>query len=249
MATSVVKASPGVPRLHMYSHYRDMMSLSVPTKKPICARYQKGECNGLRCPYFHPKDLPTQPTPPKSTPTTTKQPAVPTLNPTKPPTEPTPKTPTSKPPQQPKNDRKSVSPAVVPERQGQKHSPATSRPTESQTPQDSVGSTHAPRQSRPPLLASGSQTKARTLNSDGPVIPHIKSSNGTPPPVATRPQTIVSCSVASSAIIQDNAELAPTQAIPSNPSTPGTSPSHKNKNRQKKVRYIHHLGCSDPLTR
>ena len=57
MATSAMKPSPVVSHLDKYSLYRDMMSCPAPTKKPVCQKYQKGECNGLRCPYFHPKDL------------------------------------------------------------------------------------------------------------------------------------------------------------------------------------------------
>jgi len=57
MATSAMKPSLGVSRLDMFPLCHNMMSFPAPAKKPICAKYRRGECNGLRCPYFHPKDL------------------------------------------------------------------------------------------------------------------------------------------------------------------------------------------------
>jgi hypothetical protein len=56
MATSAIKIQPGMLSLHTYNTYRDMMTFQAPSKKPICQRYQRGECSG-KCPYFHPTNL------------------------------------------------------------------------------------------------------------------------------------------------------------------------------------------------
>ena len=128
MATSTMKIQPGTLSLHTYNTYRDMMTMQAPNKKPVCQKYQKGECSG-KCPYFHPRNLvrhffeplhdpsqrllpildkPPQSAPLKTTPTTPKQPWKPTQNPTKPPTQPAPSTSTPTPPGPPKKDEKPV---------------------------------------------------------------------------------------------------------------------------------------------
>ncbi|KAF9780319.1 hypothetical protein BJ322DRAFT_332572 [Thelephora terrestris] len=229
MATSAMKIQPGTLSLHTYNTYRDMMTIQAPSKKPICQRYQRGECSG-KCPYFHPASLPPQSAPLKTTPTTSKQPKS-TPNPTKLPTQPTPSTSTPTSPQPPKKEEKSVSIPVVPGRQGQKVSSTSSRPAKPQTSQVPVPPTHPSRQSRSSTLVSGSQTEAQMFNSDDS---RVKGSKGTPSSVSPRPQNVVSSSVAISAVTPRSVEPTPMQETPSSPSTSGTSPSRKNGGRGKK---------------
>ena len=141
-----------------------------------------------------------------------------------------------------------TSPPVVPERQGKKLPPANSRPVRSQVSQDPVPPTHPTRQPRSHPLASGSQTKARVPDLDGPAVPQLKNSKSTPTSVSTRPQTVVSCSVAISAITKDDTEPGPTQEVPSSSSTSGTSP-RKNGKSKKKVRRVYHPACIGVFTR
>ena len=143
-----------------------------------------------------------------------------------------------------------VAPPVVPERPEQKSTPANPRHGKSQTPQDPVPSTHAPRQPKPPPLTSGPQTKARTSDIDGgPVVPHVKSLNNDTTPVMARPQTGVSRTIAVSTITQNIKEPVPTQQISSGSSS-GTSPSPKknNKHKKKRVRHKYYLSSSGALT-
>ena len=126
-----MKMPSGVSHLDKFSQCRDMMSFPAPSKKKVCSKYEKGQCSGSQCPYFHPKDLvshlwaaprcllmfavqtvnkTTRPAQQKATPVVTKQPGKPTPNPTKPLKEPTPKVSTPVPPQPPKNDKKTVRP-------------------------------------------------------------------------------------------------------------------------------------------
>ena len=59
MATATMKPPVAVSHLDKHNPYRDTVSPPIPTKKPVCPKYQKGECDGQRqrCPYYHPKDL------------------------------------------------------------------------------------------------------------------------------------------------------------------------------------------------
>ena len=139
-----------------------------------------------------------------------------------------------------------VSPPVFPERREQKLPPANSRPVRSQAPQDPVPPTHTTRQPKSHSLASGSQTQARALQLNGPAIPQLKNSKNTPAPAPTPPQSVVSCSVASSAITKGDTEACPAQEASSS-STSGASPHKNGKGRE--VRRVHHLFCIDVLTR
>lgn len=140
-----------------------------------------------------------------------------------------------------------VSPPVFPERREQKLPPANSRPVRSQAPQDPVPPTHTTRQPKSHSLASGSQTQARALQFNGPAIPQLKNSKNTPAPAPAPPQSVVSCSVASSAITKGDTEAGPTREASSS-STSGASP-RKNGKGKKKVRRVHHLACIDVLTK
>ena len=201
---------------------------------------------------------PTQPARQKTGPPSTKHPRKPTPNTTKPPADPTPKSSTPKPSQLSKNERNPVcssestlflllilfhkaTPAVVPEQREQKPTPANPRPVKSQTTQDPAASTNAFQQPRT------SRTKAQASNLDGPVPPRVKNPNNSPTPATTRPQTVVSCSMAITAITQDNKGLTPSQHGSPSSSTSGTS-SRKNNRRNKKVCYICNLSYSAVLT-
>jgi len=140
-----------------------------------------------------------------------------------------------------------VSPSVVPERREQKLSPANTRPVRSQAPQVPLPPTHTTRQPKSHPLASGSQTQARALELNSPAVPQLKNSRNTPASTPTPPQSVVSCSVASSAITKGNTEAGPTQEASSS-STSGASPRKNGKGR-KKVCRVHHLACIDVLTR
>jgi len=110
---------PGMSYLDGLSHSRDMSSPA--SSKRVCAKYERGECDGSCCPYFHPKDLvshlwaaprrlliiavqaadkPTQPAQEEAAPAATKQAEEPAPNPT----EPTP----GLAPQSPMDDTESV---------------------------------------------------------------------------------------------------------------------------------------------
>lgn len=128
-----------------------------------------------------------------------------------------------------------VSPSVVSEQQEQKQPLVRS-----QVPQDPVPPTHTTRQPRSHPLASGSQTKARTLDLGGPAVPQLKNSNNTPAP--TRPQTVASSSVTINAITKDD-----TDPGPSSSSTSGTS--LRKSGKSKKVRRVYYLACIYVLTR
>ena len=92
---------PGMSYLDGLSHSPNMSSPA--SSKKVCAEYERGECNGSCCPYFHPKDLvshpwaaprrllifaiqavdkPAQPAQEEATPAANEQPEEPTLNPT-----------------------------------------------------------------------------------------------------------------------------------------------------------------------
>ena len=92
---------PGMSYLDGPSHSRNMSSPA--SSKKVCAEYERGECNGSCCPYFHPKDLvshlwaapryllifvaqavdkPAQPAQEEATPAANEQPEEPTPNPT-----------------------------------------------------------------------------------------------------------------------------------------------------------------------
>jgi len=140
-----------------------------------------------------------------------------------------------------------AAPPVVPEREEQNPAPANACLVKSQTPQNPVASSHAPRRPRPP--APGSQTKARAPDFDGgPTVPHVKNLNNNHTPVMVRPQTVALRTTAVSAMTQDDTEPVPTQQISSGSSASGTSSPKKNKRKQKKVRYLYCHGCSRALT-
>ena len=142
-----------------------------------------------------------------------------------------------------------VSTAIVPERPGQKIPSVSSRPVKSKTLQVPAPPILPLRQSRSSTIVSGSQTESRASNSDELVALRAKSSKSNPSSASTRPQKVVSCSVAISAATPRSVEPAPMQEAPSSPSTSGTSPPRRNGGRgKKKVFYVHH-GYNDSLTR
>jgi hypothetical protein len=99
-----------------------------------------------------------------------------------------------------------------------------------------VPPTHGTRKPRSHPLASGSQTKARTPDLNGSAVLQLKDLSNTTTPASTRPQTVVSCSVASSAVTKDDTEPGPTKEVLSSSSTSGRS-SRKN-GKSKKVRRM-----------
>ena len=143
-----------------------------------------------------------------------------------------------------------VAPPIVPERPEQKPAPVNSRLAKSQTSQDPVASTQAPRQLKPALHTSGSQTKARASNFDGgPVVPHIKNLSNNPTLAVVRPQPAVSRTTVIKTTTKDDTKPAPTQQISSGSSASGTSTSpKKNKHKKKKVCHVVRLSSSGALT-